>query len=332
MMKHRGKINLSKFSRFQFAWSFGLALLFNISAASCQNKSETEISDPTSVIPFKSEYKVQDLSISTAYVEIPKSLGTVDLDEVSGMAFSITNPGFIWVHQDSGDGATIYLLDASNSETVASYTLAGFSNRDWEDMEIGPGPIAGKSYIYIAETGDNEQKYGDYAILRFEEPKFAEQQRGKNISISEGIDKIDFKYPAKNHDVECLLVDPLTKNIYLVTKRDFLAKVYEIPFPQKSSGQNTPVDVGTFPFTFITAGSVSKDGLQVAIKTYDRIFYWTRQPNQSFVDMLAGTPGLLPYQREPQGEAFCFHPDGGYFTLSEKANDKVPDLYFYLKK
>lgn len=332
MMKHRGKINLSKFSRFQFAWSFGLALLFNISTASCQNKSEAEIPDPTIVIPFKSEYKVQDLSISTAYAEIPTSRGTVDLDEVSGMAYSIANPGFIWVHQDSGDGATIYLLDASNSQIIASYTLKGFSNRDWEDMEIGPGPIAGKSYLYIAETGDNEQKYGDYAILRLEEPKFEESQRGKIISIASGIDQIDFKYPTKNHDVECLLVDPLTKNIYLVTKRDFFAKVYEIPFPQKPSVQNTIKDVGTFPFTFITAGSVSKDGQQVAIKTYDRIFYWTRQPNQSFVDMLADKPELVPYQREVQGEAICFHPDGGYFTLSEKANDKVPDLYFYSKK
>lgn len=313
-------------------WIMALAIFSNMSVGACQSKSSEDVPKPISSTPFKSQYNIQDLVMSTSFMETPTSHGQVNLDEVSGMAYSISNPGLVWVHQDSGDGATIYLLDALNSETVASYTLQGFSNRDWEDMEIGPGPIAGKSYLYIAETGDNEQKYGDYSILRIEEPKFTEQQRGKNISISAGVDKIDFKYPTKNHDVECLLLDPLTKNIYLVTKRDFFAKVYEIPFPQKASVQNTIKDIGTFPFTFTTAGSVSKDGQQVAIKTYDRIFFWTRQPSQSFVDMLASTPSLLPYQREAQGEAICFHPSGGYFTLSEKANDKVPELLYYSKK
>lgn len=313
-------------------WILALSVFLNVSVGACQTKSNDDVPKPISSIPFKSQYNIQDLVLSTSFVETPTSRGQVNLDEVSGMAYSINNPGFIWVHQDSGDDATIYLLDAANSETLVSYTLEGFSNRDWEDMEIGPGPIPGRNYLYISETGDNEQKYGDYAILRLEEPKFEEQQRGKTISLTSGIDQIDFKYPTKNHDVECLLVDPLTKNIYLVTKRDFLAKVYEITYPQNVAGQNTVVDVGTFPFTFITAGSVSKDGLQVAIKTYDRIFYWTRQANQSFVDMLASTPGLLPYQREAQGEAICFHPTGGYFTLSEKANDKTPELFYYSKK
>lgn len=313
------------------AYLTGLFLFINLAAAACQNKSNDNLPESESDIPFKAEYRIQDLAISNAFVAVPEGRGTVDLDEISGVAYSSNNPGFLWAHQDSGDGATIYLLDASNSETVATYKLDGFSNRDWEDMEIGPGPVAGKTYLYIAETGDNDQKYGAYAILRLEEPKFEEQYRGKQVSISSGVDKINFKYPTKNHDVECLLVDPLTKNIYLVTKRDVFAKVFEIPFPQATNQQNPVREIGTFPFTIVTGGSVSKDGLQVAIKTYDRIFYWTRLPTQSFAEMLASTPILLPYQREQQGEAICFHPTDGYFTLSEKADGTVPKLFFYSK-
>jgi hypothetical protein len=309
-----------------------LVLYLSVGTGACQSKLEPDLDGPKSTVPFKSAFKIQDLTLSPSFVETPISRGKVDLDEVSGMAYSFSNPGFLWVHQDSGDGATLYLLDASNGETAASYMLEGYSNRDWEDMEIGPGPDTGKSYLYIGETGDNEQMYGDYSVIRLEEPRFVETHRGKALSISTGVEKLSFKYPTKNHDVECLLVDPFSKNIYLVTKRDFFAKVYEIPFPQKVSGQNTLREVGTFPFTIVTAGSVSKDGLQVAIKTYDRIFNWVRQPNQSFVDMLATTPNLLPYQREPQGEAICFHPNGGYFTISEKADGDTPDLFFYSKK
>lgn len=310
----------------------GLLLVFSVGTGSCQSKLEPDAKLRNTGIPFKAEYNIQELGISSIFVDTPVSIGKVHLDEVSGMVYSIANPGFIWVHQDSGDEAKIYLLDAENAGVVATYHLDGFTNRDWEDMAIGPGPEAGKSYLYIGETGDNAQKYGDYWVLRLEEPKFEATHQGKMVPISAGVEKLTFRYPVKNHDVECLLIDPLTKNIYLVTKRDFAAVIYEMPYPQVTAGLNTVKEIGTFPFTIVTGGAISNDGLQVAIKTYDRIFHWTRTQSQKFSDMMVSRPQLLPYLREAQGEAICFHPNGGYFTLSEKATGETPDLLFYSRK
>lgn len=320
LMKHRLTLIIS------------LLLVFSVGTGSCQIRVEPDPKLPNTVVPFKAEYKIQELGISSFFVDTPVSKGKVHLDEVSGMAYSIANPGFIWVHQDSGDEANLYLLDADNAEVVATYHLDGFTNRDWEDMAVGPGPEAGKSYLYVGETGDNAQKYGEYWVLRLEEPRFENAHRGKTVPIVAGVEKLPFRYPSKNHDVECVLVDPLTKNIYLVTKRDFAAVIYEMPYPQVKGEPITVKEIGVFPFTFVTGGSVSNDGLQVAIRTYDRIFYWNRTPTQTFAEMMASNPNLLPYQREAQGEAICFHPGGGYFTLSERATGEVPDLFFYPRK
>ena len=44
----------------------------------------------------------------------PKKLGTVKtkkLKEVSGIAASIKNPGYIWGHNDSGNEPDVYLFD-----------------------------------------------------------------------------------------------------------------------------------------------------------------------------------------------------------------------------
>ena len=38
----------------------------------------------------------------------------------------------------------------SNGQYVARLHISGAGANDWEDIAIGPGPVKGKSYIYIA--------------------------------------------------------------------------------------------------------------------------------------------------------------------------------------
>ena len=78
-----------------------------------------------------------------------------DLGEVSGMVASRSNPGFFWVHNDSGDEPRIFLIDKElNIKMTCS--LEGATNRDWEDIAIGPGSVDGKNYLYIGDIGDND--------------------------------------------------------------------------------------------------------------------------------------------------------------------------------
>src|ERR1044071_2417295 len=84
----------------------------------------------------------------------PRELGLIDekLPEASGLSWSVANPGSLWSINDSGNAAEVYLID-----TTAHIKLTcklKVENRDWEEVMVGPGPIDGKSYVYVGEIGD----------------------------------------------------------------------------------------------------------------------------------------------------------------------------------
>jgi hypothetical protein len=285
--------------------------------------------------PFELEYGLPfGLARSNRFAETADTRGNSTLIEASGIVISLANPGYLWSHEDKNNTNEIFLIDRATGATVASYALTGIFNRDWEDIEIGPGPEPGKTYIYLGEIGDNDRVYRDYKIYRFEEPVFEESHRGKKNAIAnDAIDTITFTYPDRlRHDVETLLLDPWTKDLFLVTKRDFFSIIYVLPYPQSTEENNRPIRVGEFPFTRAVGGNISSDGKELLIKTYDFIMHWERTESESMVDMFKKQPELAPYNpTEPQGEAICFDENKGYYTLSEFANAIVPVLYHYTR-
>jgi|ETNmetMinimDraft_30_1059905.scaffolds.fasta_scaffold184450_2 hypothetical protein len=79
-----------------------------------------------------------------------KPTGT--LSEISGIVVSRHNEGVIWAHDDANNGPYLVALRGDGS-LAQQYRVAGVVNRDWEDLSIGPGPVSGRSYLYIADTG-----------------------------------------------------------------------------------------------------------------------------------------------------------------------------------
>lgn len=311
-------------------------LLLSIIHVSCQKEPiDIPIPDEKSYwethTPFVTSYSTFLMQFTNLYASIPEEIGEVNLSETSGIAWSERNPGMIWAHNDSGHSNTLFLLDATTGEIVASYRVSGTINLDWEDIEIAPGPVDGESYIYIADTGDNNQKKQEYTIYRFPEPVFLDTHRGLQINVSDlQVDKLKFNFPDGSHDAEGLMVDPLTKDIFLVTKRDVNSILYVAPYPQPINQKFVLIKAGTFSFREASAASVSSDGQRVMIKNRQEIFFWQRELNESFVKMLSRTPVKAPYIGEPQGEAICFDPQNNYFTLSEELNSSTrPVLYKY---
>ncbi|KEO75178.1 hypothetical protein [Anditalea andensis] len=311
-----------------FKYRYLLLLLF-----SCSSNEENPMDQRHTHIPFESTYQESDLIFADQFISEGESKGASTLLEASGLVYSRKNPGYLWSHQDKGNDSRLFLLDSKTGKTVASYRIAGIINRDWEDIEIGPGPEAGVNYIYLGDVGDNDQVYQEYTIYRFKEPLFEETHRGKITDLSMDFDKIIFNYPDKSHDVEALMVDPGTKDIYLATKRDFWSMLFVAPYPQPIDQRFTVLHAGNFSFRRALAGNVSQNGEHVLIKNDDRIFYWEREKNENFTEMLSRAPKLAPYNPvEAQGEAICFDPLGGYYTLSEFSNGIIPELYHYKKK
>jgi hypothetical protein len=326
---------LSKIQTMKFSYTFLLTFVI-LSFISCNERVEEPLPEADFWDlhePFELEYNVPTgLVRSDKFPDLAESRGKSDLEEVSGIVMSVANPGFLWAHEDSSNPNDVYLIDRSTGETKASYELSGIFNRDWEDIEIGPGPESGTNYIYISETGDNNRVFRNYKIYRFKEPVFKEEDLGKRIVIpNQEIETITFTYPDQlRHDVETLLLDPWTKDLFLVTKRDFFSIIYVLPFPQDVEKPMEAIRVGEFSFTRATGGNISLDGKEMLIKTFDFILHWERNEGENMVDMFTKIPKLAPYNpTEPQGEAICFDELKGYYTLSEFSNAVVPELYYY---
>lgn len=261
-----------------------------------------------------------DAGFASTPEEYPVS--DIKLIEASGIADSKANPGFLWVEQDSGNPPDLTLLQ-HNGVVLKSVHLANTENRDWEDMALAPGPVAGKQYLYIAETGDNLLRYDDYAIYRLEEPAAA-------TDTVQQVDRISFLYPDGSHNAEAILVDPGTKDIYIITKTDLHSKLFRLTYPYSTVEMNKAVEVGTLPYNYVVSAALAPNGHELVLKTYGNIYEYPRVPGETFVQTLSKPYISLPYQQEPQGEAIVFdNNDSGYYTLSEKGLASSVNLYFY---
>ena len=263
--------------------------------------------------------------------------GTVEYDainEASGLVNSRHNPDLFWVNNDGGigDENRIFLMD-KNGKHKAEYWLDGVINIDWEDISIGPGPEDNINYIYVGQIGDNQAQFDTRNIFRFPEPSPDANQFPLTDTIT-GIETITYVYPDGPRDAESLFIDPLTKDIYIISKRESPEiNIYVAKFPQSLSDTITLEQVGTLPFTQATAGDISSDGSEVLIKNYTNIYYWKRTAEESVSEALAKTPTNIPYLLEPQGEAIAFVLDGnGFYTVSEEPNNIEAVLYFYERK
>lgn len=259
-------------------------------------------------------------------------LGGTEITEASGLVASRQNPGALWTHNDSGGDPKVYLID-DRGATQSALLLLGARNRDWEDIAVGPGPEDEETYLYVGDIGDNNARHNVKTVYRFVEPVVSKT----GLDTVRKIDVLRFVYPDGPRDAETLLVDPLTKDLYVLSKRDRFVHVYRAAFPQNTETIDTLELLGQLPrpqvgiLEQLVGGDISPDGMEVLLKSYVQMFYWQRGDNsQTLFELLQTNPQVLPYQPEPQGEAVSFAADGsGYYTLSEEQSNIEPRLYFY---
>jgi hypothetical protein len=245
------------------------------------------------------------------------------IEEASGLAASKTIPGYLWTLNDSGNPAEIYLLN-EKAEIVMTCALENIVNRDWEELFIGPGPEPDKSYIYVADIGDNDAVYPDKILYRMEEPLIIEKK-----SVIKKVDTFVFSLPDKPRDTEAMIYDSLSSSFYIFSKREPNIKLYELKYPFLSDTLTAEFKV-ELPFNNIVAADISDNGDEILLKSYNQIFYWKRNKEESFISTLTRKPEELKYSPEAQGESIVFRYDGsGFYTLSEAPKGKRAGLIFY---
>jgi hypothetical protein len=251
------------------------------------------------------------------------------LKEISGLAASKNNKGLLWAINDSGNGAEIFLLD-ENLDIKLTCTLGNAHNRDWEDMTVGPGPEAGKTYVYVGDIGDNEGQFKEKYIYRFEEPTWTGDTEEFQIT---DFDTITFELPDGRKDTETLFIDPKKKDLYIISKRESPVYLYKLSYPQSAHGKMIAEEIMSLPFTKIVSGAMSNNGSELLIKDYDHIYFWSNTDSRAWAEALKQQPREVPYEKEPQGESITWATDdSGFYTISEKQGGKKAKksyLYFY---
>jgi hypothetical protein len=274
------------------------------------------------------------------------------------------NSGYLWVVSDS-PANMLAAVSASNAANRGVWALSGVSisaPSDWEDL--ASARINGVPYLYVADFGDNGNARATFNIHRCVEPNIT----GSDGTIAaEAIHTIVCAFPgggsAPTHkDCECLIVDPDTGDLYVITKRESIPGVYRLAHAASYSGTQTleylgkmfdVPDVTTVPLAAtacnVVGGCISSDGQELLIKNYDVVYHFARPGKAiSIYAALNGTPTQVSYvgggsvspkkshpNAEPQGEAICFNADNsGYFTASEyiategSAASRYPLFYY----
>lgn len=248
------------------------------------------------------------------------------LPEASGLAASRAQPGVLFTHNDSGNPAELFALDVSG-KWLGTWTIDGVTNTDWEDVAVGPcSATDAAECVYLGDIGDNNAVRPVVHVVVVRSPKMP-AVAGEAHLATERV--VTFRYPDGRRDAESLLVDPLTANVYVVTKRPVpepgVRGVYALRGTPDGQGVLTVERIGSVTPPagsdgLFTAGSVHPDGRRLLLRTYTT--------TQEYV-LAAGAPfesfvGLVPRVLDPggveeqQGEAVTYDATGRMiYTTSE---------------
>jgi len=258
----------------------------------------------------------------TLVASTPGTVANGAVTELSGIAASRRNPGVWWVHNDSGQGIrnVVYAV-GDDGRDLGTFTLTGATNVDWEDIAVGPGPDASKSYLYVADIGGNIAPRNQVFVYRVPEPAVSSSTSSGAVDLA-GAVKLTLSYPPTvTPDAEALIVDPINGDLFIVTKvLTGSATVYRADVSGSTTVSMTAV--ASVPQSLVTGADVTATGDFVVLLTYTSAVVYPRPAGGSLaaafgqVPCAGGFPALT--QSLKQYEAIGFTPDGrGYVAASE---------------
>ena len=255
-----------------------------------------------------------DGSPCSAYLN-PVVIGKVQddtLNELSGLAVSRLNPGILWSHEDSGGATELYALDFDGNR-VATLTVEGVENEDWEDLAVFPSATGWS--LYIGDIGDRGVERSLFSVLRVEEPLLI----AGTVDYTVVPEVFSYTFPGDPEDAEALVVEGSGLPVILTKRADATAGVYR--FPTLADGVvlewlgDVPTGaVGEDLTARATAADLWPDGSRLVLRSYFHL--WEFSPAGDLAALPA--PVELSGAFELQGEAVAYDPlQGGIWQLSE---------------
>jgi hypothetical protein len=233
------------------------------------------------------------------------------LAEVSGIARS-SYPGVFWVHNDSGDDARLFAIDAAGTPIVPAYLQNRYAsglwpgvsvvnawNHDWEDIAVDDG------MIYVAEMGNNGNGRRDLGVYVINEPNPYAVDRTRALSF------IPVRYPDQeaypgdvwHFDCEALFVADGVLH-FLTKHRDENelmgwgsgAKLYRLDSRATDRDNVLTLVGGRDDLSLVTAADMAPSGDRLAVLTYSHVWVFERPDGHD--DWLGGAASRVELPRE----------------------------------
>lgn len=248
----------------------------------------------------------------------PEFVGIPDagkLAELSGLARSNRHAGIFWALNDGDNAAELVAID-SQAKTRAVIHLDGIRNIDWEDL--ASYEIDGRSYLAIADTGDNGGIRPELFIHILEEPAQLAEVTLKPVR------SIRFRWADGARDVESMMASGPNGRFYLISKKRVPAELFSLPMDAvdgssptllsvldgiaqpDSETMNAKGDYGRYRAQ-ITSADLAPDGQVFAALNYQQINFF-RLPERPVPALKPLATITLPWL--PQAEAVSYSQDG----------------------
>jgi hypothetical protein len=244
------------------------------------------------------------------------------LRETSGVAVGVRSPGLIWTHNDGDRRAYLYVIAADGD--VQARIEVDRSFNDWEDIDRGRCDLG--ACLYLADTGDNNERRDNIRLFRLAEPDAEDDEEVD-------AERYRMELPDGPRDIEAMYVLP-NEQIFFVTKgRNHPVTIYRYPLPLRSDEVVTLVEVQRLTTDrvararMVTGASATLDGSTVAIRTYETLEFFSVTAGERLLESDLGRVDLRSLG-EAQGEGVGFGADGTVVLTSESAGGVGASLTF----
>lgn len=233
------------------------------------------------------------------------------IEECSGVVASRRHPGIRWVHNDSGDRARIFSLDAAG-KSLGEVRIEGARNVDWEELAIDED-----DRLYICDVGNNFSHRKNLRVYVVEEPEpvgqeSAELLRTLRLRYPE---QTQWPDPARRFDCEAAFV--LRGRLHIITKNPTAgpSRVYRVVDMQSEEEQALEFldefDTGSQ----VTAADLSPTGEQLAVLSYEYIHLYRLRAEEKPLLSEAASVALPIEARQCEGIAYA---DGVLWVVNEQ--------------
>ncbi len=279
---------------------------------------------------FSNSFVYDSLELDNSFDSIPiLSTNGLQVYEASGAIQATFDDDLVWIINDSGNPAELFLVSQSTGKTITILELDSVSNIDWEDLASYQDSM-GNNYLYIADIGDNYASRATVNVYKFLEPSLSDIDTtlSQQSHIPLGLEIISFTYEGGPRDAEALIVHPQSGAISIINKRTLQNGIYRV-----NTDSSKAFFLGDFTMYMCTAGDakiIDGDHIEVVARNYDRLLLWEGGLGESIGSIMSKTPKLLPYTHiETQGEGIWFTLENSIGTVSEYKNGVESHIAVY---